>query len=74
MQPAVTKLTTYISILDTYSGIAGFVRFTQGWYMILITKRQPVAIVAGHYIYHCDETSMRPISRNAPERTAEELR
>jgi hypothetical protein len=42
--------------------------------MILMTRRTAIAIIAGHYIYHCDGTEMRPISRNAPEKTAEELR
>ncbi|KAI8390279.1 SacI homology domain-containing protein [Blakeslea trispora] len=42
-------------------GIVGFVRFTQGWYMIFITKRRQVAILGGHYIYHIDETRLVPI-------------
>ncbi|KAI7907384.1 SacI homology domain-containing protein [Cokeromyces recurvatus] len=43
-------------------GIVGFVRFTQGWYMIFITKRRRVAILGGHYIYHIDETRLVPIN------------
>ncbi|KAL7408828.1 SacI homology domain-containing protein [Mrakia frigida] len=58
----------------TFYGIAGFVRFTQGWYMILITKREALAIIGGHYVYHCDETVMKPIAKIPPERTAEEIR
>ncbi|KAI8359085.1 SacI homology domain-containing protein [Choanephora cucurbitarum] len=42
-------------------GIVGFVRFTQGWYMIFITKRRQVAILGGHYVYHIDETRLVPI-------------
>jgi hypothetical protein len=42
-------------------GIVGFVRFTQGWYMIFITKRRQVALLGGHYIYHIDETRLVPI-------------
>ena len=41
---------------------------------ILITKRQAIAIVAGHYIYHCDETILLPIAKVTPEKTAEELK
>ena len=43
-------------------GIVGFVRFTQGWYMIFITKRRQVALLGGHYIYHIDETRLVPIA------------
>lgn len=42
-------------------GILGFVKFTQGWYMIFITKRRQVAVLGGHYIYHIDETRLVPI-------------
>jgi hypothetical protein len=42
-------------------GVVGFVRFTQGWYMIFITKRRQVALLGGHYIYHIDETRLVPI-------------
>lgn len=46
-------------------GIVGFVRFTQGWYMIFITKRRQVALLGGHYIYHIDETRLVPIGYQA---------
>jgi hypothetical protein len=39
----------------------GFVKFTQGWYMIFITKRRQVAMLGGHYIYHIDETRLVPL-------------
>ncbi|KAI9314055.1 SacI homology domain-containing protein [Dichotomocladium elegans] len=42
-------------------GIVGFIRFTQGWYMIFITKRRQVALLGGHYVYHIDETRLVPI-------------
>jgi hypothetical protein len=45
-------------------GVVGFVRFTMGWYMILITKRRQVALLGGHYIYHIDETRLVPIQQN----------
>lgn len=46
-------------------GVVGFVRFTQGWYMIFITKRRQVALLGGHYIYHIDETRLVPIGLHA---------
>lgn len=33
----------------TSSGIVGFVKFTGGWYLILITKRSVVGLLGGHY-------------------------
>ncbi|XP_030850291.1 polyphosphoinositide phosphatase isoform X2 [Strongylocentrotus purpuratus] len=39
-------------------GIAGFVRFLEGYYIILITKRKKVAIIGGHTIYKIEDTSM----------------
>lgn len=36
----------------------GFIRFTAGYYMSVITKRSPVALLGGHYVYHIDETRL----------------
>ncbi|TFK69821.1 hypothetical protein BDN72DRAFT_944042 [Pluteus cervinus] len=44
-----------------FFGVAGFIRFTAGWYMILLTKRSVVALVGGHYLYHCESTELVPI-------------
>ncbi|KAI8983723.1 SacI homology domain-containing protein [Pilobolus umbonatus] len=46
-------------------GLVGFIRFTQGWYMIFIMKRRQVALLGGHYIYHIDETRLVPIGLQA---------
>jgi hypothetical protein len=54
----------HLSAMRIY-GIVGFVRFTQGWYMIFITKRRQVALLGGHYIYHIDETRLVPIGYQA---------
>jgi len=32
-------------------GWSGFVKFTAGWRMVLITKRSVVALIGGHYLY-----------------------
>ncbi|KAI0071223.1 hypothetical protein K474DRAFT_1712651 [Panus rudis PR-1116 ss-1] len=56
-------------------GILGFIRFTAGWYMITVTRRSVVALLGGHYVYHCEETEMIPVSTNHKvEKPAEEQR
>jgi phosphatidylinositol 3,5-bisphosphate 5-phosphatase len=41
--------------------------------MILVMKRSVVALLGGHYIYHCESTEMIPISSNPKiEKPAEE--
>lgn len=42
---------------DVDSGIIGFVKFTSGWYLVLITKRSVVGLLGGHY----SECSYSPI-------------
>ena len=32
-------------------GLLGFVKFTQGYYMVLVTRRRKVAQIGGHIIY-----------------------
>lgn len=55
--------------------VQGFVRFTAGWYMILVTKRSVVALLGGHYVYHCESTEILPICHNhRVERVSEENR
>lgn len=44
-----------------FFGLVGFVRFTSGYYMVLISKRSAVSLIGGHYIYHCDETQVVPV-------------
>ncbi|XP_076466433.1 polyphosphoinositide phosphatase-like isoform X2 [Babylonia areolata] len=39
-------------------GIAGFVRFLEGPYIILITKRKKVALIGPHTVYKIEDTSM----------------
>lgn len=42
----------------SFGGLLGFVRFTGAYYMLLVTKKSPAAVVGGHYIYHIDETEL----------------
>ncbi|EPQ30030.1 uncharacterized protein PFL1_02703 [Pseudozyma flocculosa PF-1] len=44
-----------------FFGIVGFVRFTSTYHMVLISRRSVVALIGGHYIYHCDETVTLPV-------------
>lgn len=39
-------------------GIVGFIRFLEGYYMILITKRRRIATIGLHVIYKIEDTSM----------------
>ncbi|KAK9870183.1 hypothetical protein WA026_006270 [Henosepilachna vigintioctopunctata] len=39
-------------------GIAGFIRFLEGFYIILITKRRKVAVVGMHTLYKIEDTNM----------------
>ncbi|KAH0579741.1 hypothetical protein H2248_002578 [Termitomyces sp. 'cryptogamus'] len=56
-------------------GLAGFIRFTAGWYMIVISKRSVVALLGGHYLYHCENTDIIPVCFNHKvDKPAEEQR
>lgn len=59
-------------------GLLGFIRFTEGYFMIVITKRSVVALIGGHYVYHVDGTDMIPLiySRDykKPDRRSDETR
>ncbi|XP_056015815.1 polyphosphoinositide phosphatase-like isoform X2 [Ostrea edulis] len=39
-------------------GIAGFVRFLEGYYVILITKRRKVSLIGPHVVYKIEDTTM----------------
>jgi hypothetical protein len=60
-------------------GLLGFIRFTEAYYMLLITKRSQVAMIGGHYIYQIESTELIPLttgstSRFAQNRNHEEVR
>lgn len=43
--------------------------------MMLISKRSVVALLGGHYLYHCEHTDILPISFNPKiDKPAEEQR
>ncbi|ESO10569.1 hypothetical protein HELRODRAFT_72070 [Helobdella robusta] len=49
-----------VGLKKTHSafGIVGFVRFLEGYYMILITKRRKVSEIGPHTIYKIEDTTM----------------
>lgn len=59
-------------------GIMGFIRFTECYYILLITKRSCVALLGGHYVYHIDATQLIPLAYSGtyrkPDRRSEESR
>ncbi|EON61094.1 hypothetical protein W97_00305 [Coniosporium apollinis CBS 100218] len=60
-------------------GLIGFIRFTEAYYMLLITKRTQVAMIGGHYIYQIEGTELVPLttgstSRFQKDRNPEETR
>ncbi|PPQ98648.1 hypothetical protein CVT24_004146 [Panaeolus cyanescens] len=64
-----------VSRSRVFFGIAGFIRFTAGWYMVVVSKRSVVALLGGHYLYHCEGTDILPICPNQRiEKPAEEQR
>lgn len=58
-----------------FFGLVGFIQFTAGWYMIIIAKRSVVALLGGHYLFHCEQTEMIPVCSNHKiEKQGEESR
>lgn len=61
-------------------GLMGFIRFTGAYYMLIVTKRSPVAMIGGHYVYQVNGTdlisltSMTSSSRMKVDRDPEEAR
>lgn len=52
-------------------GLLGFIRFTESYYMLVITKRQQVAMLGGHYIYQIESTELVPLATGASTRFAQ---
>ena len=51
-------------------GLLGFIRFTEAYYMLIITNRKQVAMVGGHYIYQVEGTELMPLTTGASSRFA----
>ena len=55
-------------------GLVGFVRFLDGFYIILITKRRKVGLIGQHTIYKIEDTSMIYIPNDTKEHHPDEQR
>jgi hypothetical protein len=73
-----SKSTGGLSKRLTAYGIIGFIRFTEGYYLQVITKRSVVAVIGGHYVYHIDGTELVPLTNlivyKKPDKRSEEAR
>ncbi|KAK7789638.1 hypothetical protein R5R35_005398 [Gryllus longicercus] len=47
-----------VSRIVSAFGIVGFVKFLEGYYLILVTKRRRVAVIGHHTIYKIEDTTM----------------
>ncbi|KAJ2571833.1 phosphatidylinositol-3,5-bisphosphate 5-phosphatase [Coemansia sp. RSA 1807] len=59
-------------VVANVCGILGFVRFTKGCYISLVTGRKPVALLGGHYVYHVEDTRLLSIAFRPERSDAEE--
>lgn len=60
-------------------GMLGFIRFTEAYYMLIITKRRQVAMIGGHFVYQVEGTELVPLTTGSSssffsDRNAEEAR
>ncbi|XP_041988138.1 polyphosphoinositide phosphatase [Aricia agestis] len=55
-------------------GIVGFVKFLEGYYIILVTKRTKIAVIGSHSIYKIEDTAMIyiPKENNKPQHPDEQ--
>lgn len=73
------KATGGMKLKYVFWGLLGFIRFTEAYYMLIITKRQQVAMIGGHYVYQVEGTELVPLttgssSRFSSNRNSEEAR
>lgn len=55
-------------------GILGFVRFIEGYYIVLITKRRKVATIGFHSVYKIEDTACIYIPSEGSSKNPDELR
>ncbi|ODM99498.1 Polyphosphoinositide phosphatase [Orchesella cincta] len=55
-------------------GILGFVRFLEGYYIVLVTKRRKVATIGYHSVYKIEDTACIYIPCDGPSKNPDELR
>lgn len=44
--------------MSSLNDILGFIRFLEGYYIILVTKRRKIAVIGSHSIYKIEDTSI----------------
>eukprot|EP00754_Rhynchopus_humris_P017260 Rhum_TRINITY_DN14550_c19_g1::Rhum_TRINITY_DN14550_c19_g1_i1::g.97258::m.97258 len=62
LRGAFTDKDQYFRHMTTGYGILGFVRFTKGYNLVMITKRAKVAQLGPHAIYEIRDTEVRPLA------------
>lgn len=55
-------------------GILGFVRFLEGYYIVLITKRRKIATIGYHSVYKIEDTACIYIPCDGPSKNPDEMR
>ena len=73
------RSTAGLKLTVSFWGLLGFIRFTGPYYMVVVTKRNQVALIGGHYVFQVDGTEMIPIApptygRSRPDRNPDETR
>ncbi|GAB7362701.1 hypothetical protein MBLNU230_g3008t1 [Neophaeotheca triangularis] len=73
------RATGGLRVKCSFWGVLGFIRFTEAYYMVIITKRGQVAMIGGHYVYQIEATEQIPLttgssSRFSRDRNPEEAR
>lgn len=51
-----------LTTICVFFGIFALVVLTESLSLVVVTKKSPVALVAGHVIYHIDETVSIPLA------------
>lgn len=64
------KATGGLRLKFSFWGLLGFIRFTDSYYMLIITKRQQVAMIGGRYVYQIEGTDLVPLTTGASTRFA----
>jgi hypothetical protein len=62
------KATGGLRMKCSFWGLLGFIRFTEAYYMLIITQRKQVAMIGGHYIYQIEGTELVPLTTGASSR------
>lgn len=62
------KATGGLRMKCSFWGLLGFIRFTEAYYMLIITNRKQVAMIGGHYIYQIEGTELIPLTTGASSR------